>query len=176
MALPSCGPKEAAPVKKDMCVQMYSARSIINHDNYGELLKTIAGMGYTVLFKVPYGQPVTVLKHNDNWDKISYGGKTGFIENKYLNLVQPKNAPTPTPEPTQKPKFKPYYATITSPNGKDVNVHYKPDKNTSNVHGMGNNGRLPVGTTVYVLGLTGNWAEIEYDGKTGFVMQQYLTK
>ena len=135
-----------------------------------------AGMGYTVLFKVPYGQPVTVLKHNDNWDKISYGGKTGFIENKYLNLVQPKNAPTPTPEPTQKPKFKPYYATITSPNGKDVNVHYKPDKNTSNVHGMGNNGRLPVGTTVYVLGLTGNWAEIEYDGKTGFVMQQYLTK
>ena len=32
----ACAPKETAPVKKDMCVQMYSARSIINHDNYAD--------------------------------------------------------------------------------------------------------------------------------------------
>ena len=33
MAFPACAPKEAAPVKKDMCVQMYSARSIITFSN-----------------------------------------------------------------------------------------------------------------------------------------------
>jgi sugar phosphate isomerase/epimerase len=54
VAVQSCGPKEAAPVKKDMAVQMYSARSIINHDNYGELLKTIAGMGYTAVEAANY--------------------------------------------------------------------------------------------------------------------------
>ena len=54
LALSSCGPKEKAPVKKDMAVQMYSARSIINHDNYGELLKTIAGMGYTAVETANY--------------------------------------------------------------------------------------------------------------------------
>ena len=52
--LPACKPKEAAPVKKDMCVQMYSARSILNHDNYGDLLKEIAAMGYTAVEAASY--------------------------------------------------------------------------------------------------------------------------
>lgn len=160
------------PTKKPM--EPYTAYVVTSNK---KPLNVRKGPGnYTVVYKVPYGQPVTVLKHDTKWDKISYAGKTGYAENRFLNLVQPKDAPTPTPVPTPKPKFKPYYATIVSADGKSVNVHYTPDKNSSNVHGMGDNGRLPVGTTVYVLGLTGNWAEIEYGGKTGFVMQQYLQK
>ena len=130
---------------------------------------------YSVITKVPYGSAVTVLEHGSKWDKISYGGNTGYMETRFLQLAEPAGgAATATPEPTAKPVFSPYNATITSSNGGAVNVHYKPDKSTSNVHGMGDNGRLPVGTTVKVIGLTGNWAEIEYGGKTGFVMQQYF--
>ena len=54
VAIPSCAPKEAAPVKKDMCVQMYSARSILNHDNYADILKEIAAMGYTAVEAANY--------------------------------------------------------------------------------------------------------------------------
>ena len=54
MAMPACAPKEAAPVKKDMCVQMYSARSIITNENYAEVLKTIAAMGYTAVETANY--------------------------------------------------------------------------------------------------------------------------
>ena len=54
VAIPSCAPKEAAPVKKDMCVQMYSARSILNHDNYADILKEIATMGYTAVEAASY--------------------------------------------------------------------------------------------------------------------------
>ena len=54
VAIPSCAPKEAAPVKKDMCVQMYSARSILNHDNYADILKEIAAMGYTAVEAASY--------------------------------------------------------------------------------------------------------------------------
>ena len=129
---------------------------------------------YSVITAVPYGAAVTVQNHDKKWDKITYGSKTGYMENKYLQLSKPANVPEPTEEPTAKPKFQPYTTTISTPDGKSVNVHYKPDKSTSNVHGLGDNGRLPDGATVKVLGLTGNWAEIEYDGKTGFVMQQYL--
>ena len=53
MAL-ACAPKEQAPVEKDMCVQMYSARSILNHDNYADVLKTIAAMGYTAVEAASY--------------------------------------------------------------------------------------------------------------------------
>lgn len=130
---------------------------------------------YSVIASVPYGAEVTVLKHDTKWDKISYGGKTGYMENKFLQLSVPAGGTAaPTTQPTAKPAFQPYSATIYSANGKSVNVHYKPDKSTSNVHGMGDNGRLEVGTTVQVIGLTGYWAEIEYGGKTGFVLQEYL--
>ncbi len=54
MAFPSCAPKESAPVKKDMCVQMYSARSILNKDNYADILKQIASMGYTAVETASY--------------------------------------------------------------------------------------------------------------------------
>ena len=54
MAFPSCAPKDAAPVKKDMCVQMYSARSILTTENYADVLKTIAAMGYTAVETANY--------------------------------------------------------------------------------------------------------------------------
>lgn len=54
MAIPACAPKEEASVKKDMCVQMYSARSILNTDNYADILKTIAKMGYTAVETASY--------------------------------------------------------------------------------------------------------------------------
>ena len=60
-ALPSCAPKEAAPVKKDMCVQMYSARSLITTENYADILKEMAAMGYTAV------------------ETASYDGDTGLI-------------------------------------------------------------------------------------------------
>ena len=54
MAFVACSPKEQAPQKKDMCVQMYSARSILNKDNYGDVLKEIAAMGYTAVEAASY--------------------------------------------------------------------------------------------------------------------------
>ena len=54
MAFPACAPKDAAPVKKDMCVQMYSARSILNTENYADILKTVAAMGYTAVETANY--------------------------------------------------------------------------------------------------------------------------
>ena len=53
-ALPSCGAGEQAPVKKDMCVQMYSARSILTTENYADILKEMAAMGYTAVETANY--------------------------------------------------------------------------------------------------------------------------
>ena len=36
LASACCGGGDSAPVRKDLCIQMYSARSLINHDNYKE--------------------------------------------------------------------------------------------------------------------------------------------
>ena len=54
IAVPACGPKEKAPVKKDMCIQMYSARSLITTENYADILREMAAMGYTAVETASY--------------------------------------------------------------------------------------------------------------------------
>ena len=55
----ACGPKEKAPVKKDMCIQMYSARSLITPENYPDILKEMAAMGYTATTATKASSTVT---------------------------------------------------------------------------------------------------------------------
>ena len=54
LAVPACGSKEKAPVKKDMCIQMYSARSLITTENYADILQEMAAMGYTAVETASY--------------------------------------------------------------------------------------------------------------------------
>ena len=54
LAVPACCSKEKAPVKKDMCIQMYSARSLITTENYADILKEMAAMGSTAVETASY--------------------------------------------------------------------------------------------------------------------------
>ena len=55
VAMTACASSgEGSSPRKDMCVQMYSARSILTHENYADLLKTIASMGYTAVETASY--------------------------------------------------------------------------------------------------------------------------
>ena len=130
---------------------------------------------YTVLFKVPYGARITVVKHGSKWDYIDYNGRRGYVKTSFVQLSKPDGAPdenaTAEPAATPKPAFQPYNTTITSPNGKSVNFHKQAGTWSSNVDGVG---RLEVGSTVKVLGMTNGWAKVEYNGHTGWVMTKYL--
>ena len=132
-----------------------------------------AGKGYSVTFKVPYGAPVKVLKHQKTWDYIQYNGKKGYIDNRFLQTSKPADAgniPTQDPNvtPTPKSAFTPYYATV---NINDLNFHRQKGDWSSNVSG----GRLQQGYTVKVLAIEGGWAKIEYNGKTGWVHKKFIT-
>ena len=57
--LSACGGKGAAPVRKDLCIQMYSARSLIGDPAQGkmpyeEVLREMAAMGYTAVEAAGY--------------------------------------------------------------------------------------------------------------------------
>ena len=54
VVIPSCCSKEKAPARKDMCIQMYSARSLITPENYPDILKEMAAMGYTAVETASY--------------------------------------------------------------------------------------------------------------------------
>ena len=133
-----------------------------------------AGKGYTVLFKVPYGAPVIVLKHQAKWDYVQYGGKKGYIDNSFLQLSKPADAgdvetPDPYTTPAPAPAFQEYYATV---NTNDLNFHKRKGDWSSNVDGVG---RLQSGQTVNVLAIEGGWAKIQYNGYTGWVHREFIS-
>ena len=132
------------------------------------------GKGYTVLFKVPYGAPVVVLKHQKKWDYIQYGGRKGYIDNSFLQLSKPADAgevvtPDPNAEAAPAPVFQEYDATVTI---NDLNFHKRKGDWSSNVDGVG---RLQYGQTVHVLAIEGGWAKVQYNGYTGWVHRNYIS-
>ena len=129
---------------------------------------------YSVIFNVPYGAPVLVLKHDTKWDYIQYNGKKGYIDNGYLQLAKPADAgdiPTEDPSVTATPPqpFSPYPATV---NINDLNFHKQMGDWSSNVDGVG---RLQQGDQVTVLEIKGGWAKVEYNGFKGWVHRQYIS-
>ncbi len=132
------------------------------------------GKGYTVLFKVPYGAPVIVLKHQKKWDYIQYGGRKGYVDNSFLQLSKPADAgdvvtPDPNAQPAPAPVFQEYDATV---NVNDLNFHKRKGDWSANVDGVG---RLQYGQTVHVLAIEGGWAKVQYNGFTGWVHKQYIS-
>ena len=130
---------------------------------------------YSVTFKVPYGAPVKVLKHEKKWDYIQYNGKKGYIDNSFLQLAKPADASEivtqdPDAPVTPKPTFTQYTATV---NVNDLNFHKKKGDWSSNVDGVG---RLQAGDQVLVLKIEGGWAQVKYqDTYTGWVYKKYIS-
>ena len=159
------GPQNIPSTKGDYTAYVYT-------QNRKDLNARSGAGNYSVAFKIPYGAAVKVLKHNivNGWDHIEYNGKKGYVKNSFLHMDKPGDAPSGGGGSAPAVKY-PRNMTVTSSNGKDVNVHKQAGTWSSNVDGIG---RLPVGTVVKVTGITKGWAHIEYKGKKGWIMSQYL--
>ena len=62
----------------------------------------------------------------------------------------------------------PYEATVTAESGNTVNLRAKPDKKSTII------ARAHLGDTVMVLDEMGEWDQVTYKGKQGYMMTQFL--
>ena len=147
----------------------------VTSENQGWVnVHTNPGMGYANAYRADYGAQVTVLNHGATWDRISLNGKTGYILNKYLTLIEPpaKIVPVPAEEtPVVTPVFTPYTATVTCTAGEKVNVRKGAGKGYTHI------ARLDPGTLVTVTSTTkvSGWVAVQLDnGVTGYMMSEFL--
>lgn len=104
-------------------------------------------------------------KTSNNWYRITYKGKTGYVSGAYLKL---KPAPAAKPKSTTSNKITKasgtYKVTATSLNVRSGNgTHYKSI------------GSLKKNNSIKVTGKTSNgWYRFSYKGKTGYVHGKYL--
>ena len=63
----------------------------------------------------------------------------------------------------------PYEARVIADSGRTVNLRAKPDRNATIID------RVAIGETVTVLDEMGEWDKVSHGGKTGYMMDKYLT-
>ncbi|MBQ3423524.1 MAG: SH3 domain-containing protein [Romboutsia sp.] len=118
-------------------------------------LNVRSGPGVTnpILFKLSKNSKVTILDTKQNWYKISYNNKKGWVNGSYINIQT--NGTTSSKE-TKK------VAT--------TNVNMRA--------GAGTNYQILItvlkGQTVNVVSSSNGWDKVTYNGKTGYISNKYL--
>ena len=122
-----------------------------------------AGNSYRVVSVVAKGQTVTTNGKSGNWTKVTAGGKTGYVHSKYLTSGSASTGTTTSTSTTTNTASTTVYATSA------VNVRSGPSTSYKVITSM-SKGQIATKT-----GVSGNWAKISVNGKTGYVSSKYLT-
>ncbi|WP_369900037.1 SH3 domain-containing protein [Bacillus manliponensis] len=127
-------------------------------------VRTGPATSHSVLGSVLKGQTLQVDGAENGWFKINLNGKTGYVSSEYVKFVS--SGTTTQPETSNPSK---------------ATGDYHVNTNALNVRsGAGTNygviGALSKGIKVTVLSEQNGWSKIHYNGKTGYISSQYLSK
>ena len=110
-----------------------------------------AGTGYDKVAKLTKGTAVKVLDEKDGWYKIESGSVTGWVSGEYIAL----DSDTPV---------------VTSTAKTTANLKLRKSAVSGSVITT-----MPKGSVVTVVEKGASWSKVEYNGKTGYASNDYLT-
>lgn len=113
-------------------------------------MRTGPGTSYSVIRVIPKGAAVSVLSISGGWARVTYSGSTGYSSAAYLTSSVTSNDIRITTE--------------------ELNLRSGPGTTYSILAVM------PKGSKVTVLSVSGSWARVIYNGKTGYAHTGYLIK
>ncbi|MBR3560785.1 MAG: SH3 domain-containing protein [Oscillospiraceae bacterium] len=117
-----------------------------------------AGTGYNRIAQLGTGKRVTVLDKSGDWYHISFDGRTGYISASYLI---PDGASAPAVPDTS-------VGNATVKGGSSINVRTGPGTGYNRVASVG------TGKRVTLLAEEGGWFKVEFDGKSGYILGNYI--
>ena len=126
-------------------------------------LRRSASSSSAVLAKIPNGAAVEVTGESGNYYKVRYNSVSGYIVKQYLNDAPDAQA---TIAPVQQTTAEGYpYETTTN-----SQVNLRTAKSTSSRRLAS----IPKGATVTVASISGSYAEVTYNGVSGWCLKKYV--
>lgn len=117
-------------------------------------LRSGASTGYSIITAAPRGAAVIILENaGNNWYKVNYRGSIGYMSGDYLKLTTSVDGTFGT----------------GAINGSSVRFRSAPSLSASIL------GTYNTGTKMTVVGVSGDWYKVNYNGTVGYVYSQYLT-
>ena len=99
-----------------------------------------------VILRIDTGTKVNIVAPPEGWAHIYYGGKSGYMMKEFLNITGETAAVT----------------------GKNVAMRYGPTTSAGIII------RIPTGRTVAITAPPADWASVEYNGKCGYMMKEFI--
>lgn len=137
--------------------------------NTGLKLRTGPGTNYSTYTAVPKGTKLEVQSVSNGWATVIYRGRTLYASNSYLSPQSKPGTSTTVTVPTQQPaqNSSTYTATVTANTG--LKLRTGPGTN------YGTYTAVPKGTRLEVVSVSNGWAKINYQGRTLYASNQYLS-
>ena len=110
--------------------------------------------GGAVITTLSKGTTVAVLNNSSSWYKVAVNGKEGYVSGEYLTGTTATDVALGT-------------GTVKC----STSVNFRSASNTSST----SYGELKNGTKVNVVGVSSGWYKVAYNGKTGYIKQDYIT-
>lgn len=122
------------------------------------------GTDHSRVAMVSNGKRVAVLDQSGDWFHISFDGKSGYVLGSYL-IPDGSAAPAVSAPAAQNSNV----GNASVKGGSSVNVRSGPGTGYSRVAMVGS------GKRVTLLAEEGGWFKVSFDGKTGYILGDYLT-
>ena len=129
-------------------------------------LRTLPSLNAPVIASYPTTTKVHVITHGGTWDKVEVNGNTGYMMTKFLTTSVPATTVAPTGGGGGGSAT--YTAYVVCANKGTVNVRKGPGT------GYATRFALRYGTAVTVVSHTNTWDKIQYNGREGYMMTQFL--
>ena len=123
-------------------------------------VRTEAGINYSIQGTFKSGTKVIIVGKTNNFYKVSYSGKTGYICAQYVKITS-----KPVVVVTPKTIYKTQYGIAT---GNGISIRTGPGVQYSW------QGSFALGTKINILGTAGSFYKVSYSGITGYVSNQYV--
>ena len=138
---------------------------VINADA-GLRVRAGASTSSSILGHIYTGSKVDVIGESGSWYKINYNGKEAYVSKDYIKKVTDSNSNNNNNSGSQ----------VTSKKGEVINasagLRVRSEANTnSSVLGY-----IYTGDKVDIIGESGNWYKINYNGKEAYVSKDYIKK
>lgn len=128
-----------------------------------------------ILLTIPKGKAVSYISKSGNWYKVKYNGKTGWVSASYIKVTKKQTTASSSNKNT---------TSSTTPTKNTTNVTTTTQTTyttTANLNLRSTNSTkgkvlltIPKGKEVSYMKKSGNWYQVKYNGKTGWVSASYI--
>lgn len=132
-------------------------RPILTVTGNGVNIRSGPGTGYESIGSVNKGDKLSSKGKSNNWYMVEYGNSTGYIIEDYVTIEHGG-----------------FYTAVDSGtlsvNGTDVNIRSGPGTEYQSI------GSVSSGTTLTITGKSDNWYQVKYNGRSGYIIEDYVIK